>query len=893
MNPASLDPERWQKIQQAFLDAVEMKPLERESWVRTNFGKDEDAAETVLRMLTEDGEDNSLIDQGLAAIAVATLEDSREPFASLNFGPYKPLELLGEGGMGVVYLAQNPHTGQRVAIKILLDARLSPARRARFDQEQKMLAALEHRNIARLYYADILPNGTPWFAMEYVGAEPGHEAEPPLPITEYCRQNRLSMEARLRLFRTVCEAVQYVHGKMLVHRDLKPSNILVTGEGVVKLIDFGIGKGFGEESSLERTAPGLRLMTLEYAAPEQIRGADALPSTDVYSLGVVLYELLTDGHPYDLSHCSAFEAERILTSEPLRNPSLAARTTPSAPVVSRSEWKDLDALCLKAMHKDPERRYGSAEAIIGDLDNFLASRPLTVRRQRWSYVASRFVRRNRRLLLLSGLAAASLIALTTFYTISLQRARDAALNEKARTDRVVEFVLEMIKNNDDEVGPSQDMKVSELVARGLKNAEKMSNDPEVQADLYDTFGGIYQTWGQSEKAYKLLEAGWHERQKSFGEDSPEAAESLEHMAVWKNEQDELPTAEHMLLQVLEIQRRHLKPDDHALELTYTALGLVQQRLGRYPESIANLAKAIAIGQKHSDDIVDLGAAVSLQANNYYYQGNYGESERLNREGLELDRRIHGNSHPDIADDLINLGNIEQEREDYAQSERDFRQAYEITRAWYGPDHVNVADNEIYLSRALTSLGRYAESYSYLQHALRVLERPEHAGSRTRMALAYDGLAKIAAARKQFDEQRRDLDKAVEIYTAVHGPDHPNTLIVRGNRADLMITMKQYPQAERELRSIQAAYQKLPSVEPKQIGEVHLRLGRLMRLENRLNEAESELLTGIKQIGGQIGSNVSWIRNVQGDLAQIYMARGENQSSAEKHAAAVIAAAEKK
>ncbi|HEY7627465.1 MAG TPA: serine/threonine-protein kinase, partial [Ilumatobacteraceae bacterium] len=306
----------------------------------------------MLALLDEDGR-TSLLDRDVSVIARdVVLPPRATSFEPERFHPYRLRRPLGEGGMGVVYLAERTDLGSLVAIKILRDGWLSPARRERFADEQRILAHLNHPSIARLYDADTLPDGTPWFAMEYVEG---------VPLTEYCRNRQVSVAERLALFGQVCEAVQYAHRQMVVHRDLKPSNILVTRDGAVKLLDFGIAKPIStEHDDLTRTGP--RLMTLAYAAPEQIRGGITGVATDVYALGVILYELLAGRTPFDLADRTPAEVERLVTDTDPLKPSSAALAA-ARKTAGPSAWADLDTLCLTAMRKDPDRRYGSVEAL--------------------------------------------------------------------------------------------------------------------------------------------------------------------------------------------------------------------------------------------------------------------------------------------------------------------------------------------------------------------------------------------------------------------------------------------------------------------------------------------------------------------------------------------------
>jgi serine/threonine protein kinase len=286
-------------------------------------------------MLGEDARPVELFDTGLARLASAILHP---PVEKQKFHPYHLVKLLGEGGMGVVYLARHEHDGSHAALKVLRDAWISPARRERFVLEQEALAALTHPNIARLYEAHAPEEETPWFAMEYVD---GHS------LTRHCRKYSLDTPARLRLFRSLCEAVQYAHEHHLIHRDLKPSNVLVSAAGVVKLLDFGIAQHLDSGTT---AASGHQRMTRSHAAPEQLRGEPTGVFTDIYALGVILYELLTDRLPFDPTRRTPEE-------------------TAPAPLVPAS---GLAELCLKAMRLEASERHGSASLLIQELDHHLA-----------------------------------------------------------------------------------------------------------------------------------------------------------------------------------------------------------------------------------------------------------------------------------------------------------------------------------------------------------------------------------------------------------------------------------------------------------------------------------------------------------------------------------------
>src|SRR5262245_17734963 len=364
-----MDSKRWERMQSVFHEAADLPAETRTDFLKAACAGDEALYADVAAMLDRDAGRSSMLDRDVADMAGHIISEGiPDAFAGQAFGPYRLTRFLGEGGMGIVCLGVRDDLQSVAAIKILRDAWVSPARRERFASEQRILAQLNHPSIARLYDADTLPNGTPWLAMEYVEG---------VPLTRHCRARGTSIADRLRAFRHVCDAVQHAHRHMVVHRDLKPSNILVTSDSRVKLLDFGISRQLDAVDRAADPTTIVRHLTPAYAAPEQIRGEATTVQTDVYALGVILYELLTGRMPFDLTGLSPAKAEQTLLENEPQRPSLVVRQTANgADGVSASAWSDLDVLCLTAMHKDASHRYGSVEGVIRDIDHFLANEPL-------------------------------------------------------------------------------------------------------------------------------------------------------------------------------------------------------------------------------------------------------------------------------------------------------------------------------------------------------------------------------------------------------------------------------------------------------------------------------------------------------------------------------------
>jgi serine/threonine protein kinase len=457
-----MTPESWQRIKRIFNEAVELSPPEQGVFLDAACGPDASLRREVERMLAADPADDleesafSLFDRGEAAA-----------FRGRRFGRYRILEEVGRGGMGAVFAAvrDDGEFDQKVALKVIKSGLSTDVIVRRFRHERQILASLEHPNIARLLDGGMSDDGLPFYVMEFIEGE---------PIDVYCRARNLGVRERLELFRQVCAAVSYAHRRLIVHRDLKPSNILVTGEGRAKLLDFGIAKVVSQgDSGAQSTATQLGLMTPDYASPEQFRGETVTTATDVYSLGVVLYELLTDALPYDLTGLRLDQMLKVVCETEPTRPSQAAagRATgasdlqtrpltgdaddaaaaarPAHTAISRPAVRnpqslrgDLDNIVLKALRKEPERRYESVEQFAEDIRRHLEELPVSARPDTFAYRASKFVRRNR-----VGVVAASLVFLALVAGIlgTGYQAR-VARRERARAEKRFEQVRKLANN---------------------------------------------------------------------------------------------------------------------------------------------------------------------------------------------------------------------------------------------------------------------------------------------------------------------------------------------------------------------------------------------------------------------------------------------------------------
>lgn len=858
-----MDSARWERIQALFHQAADRPAEERQAFLRSACADDPALMADVLAMLEEDAHGASVLDRSMAQVASQLIGETDSPTSFREFGPYRVIRVLGEGGMGIVYLAERKDLGSMVAIKVLRDAWLSPARRERFASEQRTLAQLNHPSIAHLYDADALPDGTPWFVMEYVEG---------MPLTDYCNQHHSLIEQRLHLFRAVCEAVQYAHGHAVIHRDLKPSNILVKNDGTIRLLDFGIAKQLESlDTPIDQTMTGLRLMTPAYAAPEQIRGDRVGIHTDVYSLGVILFELLAGHLPFDLSNLTPAEAAIIITEHEPGKPSSVSTlksTVPAVSSLSKNAWSDLDVLCLTAMHKDHERRYRSVEALIRDVDHYLQGEPLEARPDSLRYRLQKFVRRNDRAVALSTALLVLIVGMVVFFTVRLTKARNAALEEAARTHRIQNFMMNLFEGGDQAVGPSDSLRVVTLVDRGVQEAQTLNTDPRIQSELYQNLGSIYQKLGKLDQADSLLRSALQQRQSVFGRDSPEAAESLVGLGLLRDSQGKFDEAEQLTRQGLEIDRRRLPPNHPSLARATSALGKVLEDRGAYDQAIQVLEEAARLQSAPGGPTTDLAETLTELANSQFYSGHYAASESLNKRVLAMDKQLYGERHPHVADDLINLGAIQYDLGHYPEAERFDRQALDITQSFYGKTHPATASALTILGRTLVTEKKTDEAVGMLRDALGI-EEQVYGKVHPRVAGTLNELGKIAQQQGKLDEAEADFSRMADIYRSVYAGKHYYIGIALSNLAGVYVDRKSYTGAENLYRqALQIYADTLPS-DHLNVGIAHVRLGHALVLQRRFQDAETESRSGYDILMKQPSAPERWLQTARGDLVAVY------------------------
>jgi serine/threonine-protein kinase len=767
-----MDGERWLEAQELFEGALAVAPAECEDYLKAR-GADEDIVEIVAGMLAADSGRVSLLDQGIPEVAYELFgqseQDEAQPPAD-EFGPYRLIRLLGEGGMGVVWLAERTDTGSHVAVKFLLNAGLSPARRERFAQEVRLLSKLNHPCIARLYDAGMLSDETPWFVMEYVEGT---------AFNSYARRID-SIDEKLRLFRFVCEAVRYAHSQEIIHRDLKPSNILVEADGTPKLLDFGIARELQQrEGQSGLTARGPRFMSPDYSAPEWTRDATVGFTTDVFSLGVILYELLTGELPERGQRNSGTDSDKGRTPKPswtVRKQigeDANAKAKAGSVQISKADWNDLDVLCLKAMHTDPGQRYGSVEALVRDIDHFLRNEPLEARPASWSYRASKFVRRNARTVSVSVAALLLMATMGIVFTVRLAEARNKALAEAARSNRIQQFTLSLFKSSGKTADAPRNLSAETLVDRGVAEADKLNQEPILQAELYQNLGQMYEDIGKLDKADRTDAATLAKRESIGGIPVEALTESRLRLGLLRADENRSKEAEQLVRNAIhEIEEK--APWNRLLRFRAdAALGQILVSEGHYASGSDLLKQAAAAQETAGASLAELAETLAALSDAEIYLGHYDESDAVCKRLLDIYKKEFGTNDPRVADTLQNLAETAEVRGAYLQAENYERQALAITAAWYGKEHPETAAKMTTLAGTLVYEKKYAEA-AQLQQGAFDIQKIAYGDNNSHLAYTLNSLCMTETMQGEFNAAIQSCNRAIAIYRSSY--DDKNYLV---------------------------------------------------------------------------------------------------------------------
>jgi len=699
--------------------------------------------------------------------------------------------------MGVVYLAEraDDQYRKRVALKLLRRGMDDPHLVRRFLEERQILATLDHPHIAKLLDGGITGEGLPWFAMEYVEGE---------AIDRYCDQHRLTVDSRLRLFLAVCDAVRYAHQNLIVHRDLKPSNVLVTRDGQVKLLDFGIAKLLAEGDTTEATLTqvGRRALTPEYASPEQVRGEPVTVASDVYSLGIVLYSLLSGRLPYRSRSHRDRDIEQAVLEKAATTPSLAAREAGAAIARSTSPERlerrlrgDLDMIILMALRKEAERRYPSVEALADDLRRHLDGLPVHAQTDRWTYRSAKFVRRHA-----VGVAVAAGMALLLVVfggLMTVQSARTAV--ERDRAEQVSAFVTELLRSPDPFRGQGAGVTVRQVLDRAVvRIRSELHAQPILEADLLAVIGRSYEGLGLYALAGSALDSAIALRLRA-GDNGRGLAEDQAMLADLINEQNGSRSRSDSLARAaLSTGRRVLAHDDPALGSLMTLAAPSLAWSGHEAEAESLLVEAIGILRgSPKDERLDLARALRRLGRQRFIGADMQGAESLYTQALGLNRDRLGPDHPEVGELSAELGELLR-LEGKPGAERYLRDGIAVERRAAGGDHPEVMINVMHLADLLQHRGDLAPAESLYREAIAGGERL-NPGGHSLTSEALFGLAEIELTHGDTVRATADIHRALAIDERIYGVEHRYMYGgVRNQLAEILIGQRDYAGAERIL-----------------------------------------------------------------------------------------------
>ncbi len=788
-----------------------------------------------------------------AKSASETLTASAEPHSvpwrsetGVVIGAYQLLELIGEGGMGEVWLAeQKQPVRRRVAIKLIKAGMDTREVIARFESERQALALMDHPAIAKVFDAGSTAEGRPYFVMEYVAG---------MPITVYCDRHKLNMRQRLRLFISVCEGVQHAHQKAIIHRDLKPSNILVAevdGKPVPRIIDFGVAKATSQRLSAGTlyTQLGTVIGTLGYISPEQAdSGSEDIDTrSDVYSLGVVLYELLSGTLPFDFRKLAYDEVLRRLREEDAPRPSTRLRTLGrDSALTARNRGVDPpalvdllkgdpDAIALRALEKDRSRRYSTPTELASDICRYLRNEPVEAHAPSAVYRASKLIRRHR-----LGVALVSLLVLLGVIfafaqTVELRRIR----RERDRADRITDFLTNMFKVSAPSEARGNTVTAREILDRSSNEIEEeLDKDLDARSQLMMVMAKTYENLGLFSKSHVLMEKVLEDRRETLGADNPKTLEAKAQMSSVLYREGNDAEAERLIRTTIDAQSRVLGADNLSTLESKDILARILLRQAHYVEAEKLERELIAVSSRDrlAENPQTLRFIDSL-AQALGRQSRFAEAETEYRQLLDKQRRSLGADNPDTLETMHNLANMFLAQGNYAEAEKLYRETFQVEQRVLGPEHPDTANEMTTLANTVRfDAGRHSEAEDLYRKSLEIELRvvgPEHPyTTRTQ-----EGLANILSEENRFPEAKTLLQQILIVRQRLLGNDHTDTLLSQYNLANVLKQEKQYGEAERLARETLRSQSRTLDADDPDIFASKSLLADILIAEHRPQEAE--------------------------------------------------------
>jgi serine/threonine-protein kinase len=906
--------DRHQRIQELFLAAVDLAADERARYLDEACKGDKELLREIEELLAADGPaTGSEIPPAGSADLKGLVEGT---------GSYRVLSEIGRGGMGVVYLAERADGAfqRHVAIKVVMrQAGAESELVGRFRSERQILATLDHPNIARLLDGGTLPDGSPFLVMEHVEGQ---------PICDYAQAHALSVEARLELFIAVCEAVQAAHQSLVVHRDIKPSNVLVTSDGTAKLLDFGVAKILDPrfaDWTVAETRFGQQPLTPRYASPEQLTGGPITTATDVYALGVLLYELLTGRLPYQVQSSAIHDwIEAVCEHEP-RRPSQArqedGKEPSDEPTTLRGSLEgDVDHIVLKALRKEPHNRYATAAELAADLRRHLAGLPILARPATLSYRTGKFLRRHR----WAVAATLALVLVAGGFTIGLVRQLESTRRERDRAETVKRLLIEIFSATGPSTVEDREPTAREVLDRGFGTVQAgLDGQPEVKATLLNAIGQVYHNLGRLEEAAAAHEQALQLRRPRREAAPLEYAQSLGLLARVYLARNQLEQAETMTREAWALTVAEVGEEDQRAIAYLDGLHTILSQMGHLRETEALARQVVELTLKRlgfatiesvmasdsqAPELVAVASTLGSLGTTQRKLGQYLDAEHSLKQALQLNRRLLGAHHYSVAFTLNNLANLHAALEEYEVALAERQEALAVAEAVLGVDHPSVGSMHLNQGIVFCRLGRFDEAQKSCSRARQIFTEslgPGHPA--TALAMSYSSLADSGLARHEsalvlardaldlllqaHGDQHPDVARAreviaqvcfamtrheeavehyrsaLEVFEAVLGAEHPDTLECRSRMAEPLLALGRHGDARELLEPALAAFEARGEL-VRHLARVRFRLARAVAGEAPVGAEATNLaqraLTTYREIGDQARATEveAWLGDVE-------------------------------
>ncbi|MEX0846070.1 MAG: tetratricopeptide repeat protein [Balneolaceae bacterium] len=799
-----MNKEKWGKIEELVDQALTMPEGERKAFISKACQNNPDLKHEAINFLDFISESEGWLENSgdyQNAIFRKLSEDlshidSNTSSVGTKVGAYTIVKELAKGGMGTVYLAKRTDGvfEHQVAIKKINKENITQENIELFKQERNILADLNHPRIAHIYDGGITQNGIPYFVMEYIDG---------IPITDYCKENQLSLTQRLDLFAQILNAVQHAHENLVIHRDLKPANILVNADGQIKILDFGISKLISSKSLVDDLGRKRQVLTLKYASPEQLKNETITTATDFYSLGLILYQMLTLNLPYHLEGLTFYEAEDVIINNDPIPPS--QNVSPYSSISHKDIKGELDAIILKSIHKNPDRRYRAASAFWDDLNRFKNNHPVSACEDTFLYRTKKLIARNKLGFASTIIILGLIISFSLFYTWQITDQKNQAQFEATKAEEISDFLIHLFEASDPANNLSNTFTTSELIGNSLAQIEKLNNQPLMQARLFDITGQVYRNIGLFDEAKEQINAAIQIREEHLGKNHPITLSSMHN------------------------------------------LGLVLNDMGDYGEA-ASVFETVYEKRKElfGENNIEVASTQAFWAFSIRRQGDYDRAEDMARESLQIFRNQLGDSHAQTLDNINKLGITLHNKGKYEEAEELYVEVLNLRKQKLGEIHPQVAKSTNNLATLYLNTGRFNEAKELMEQALHI-HKELYGRYHPNIAQVNNNLGLVHTELEQYEKADSLFLLALEMRNELLGPNHTNTAISIFSRANLMLDIQKPDSAITLFEKAYNIFSKELSPNHSFSAHSNLGIGRALSQKGLYEEAKPYYTKSIEQI----------------------------------------------